>query len=354
MPEDMTVVVSGRCPNWEVPIDCAVKVAKSGDSALDVKANGMAYCVNCGLEFIVDGFVREHGSSTDSETGLRTMFGTVLKKTGKQRNRAESFDRLSHLCNTVLRMDQASSLQAASILQKLMDSGAAKGGRGFVVLEIVAAFTAARMNSQSIKLDDVLEAHRGWTTKEGEYKAIKSVTSKSVRRLMSELQRNKQLPVARPDAASLIGANKWCLENLSEDTLQAAMAIATKGTGTPDSIAAASILMASGDARVIRPGSRFHTPSTGRENDGQKMTIDVAIKIFPATSPRTVRKRLKELRESLGIAVKSNPVVDQRKSMIRLRLQELVAELGGELDEDKPPFGITAKDVEILKGIKRQ
>ena len=354
MPEDLDVVINARCINWEVPVDCAVKAARSGLSSLDRTTNGMAYCKNCGLEFVVDGYSREHQSSTDSETGLKTEYGAVLKKSGKQRNREESFDRLSYLCNSVLNLEQSVAVKAASILRTLMESGAAKGGRGFVVLEIVAAYSAARMSNQSIKLNEVIEGHRNWTTKEGEFKAIKSVSPKTVRRLMSDLQRKKILPTARPSASDLIGSNKWCLDNLTDDTLSLAQEIAKNGSGTPDSIAAAAVLIACGDLRVIKPGGRFHKPKTGRENDGQKMTSNVAVQLFPGTSPRTVRKRLKDLRLAMGIQPISNPVDDERKNRIKSRLAEVVADLGGELDPDKPPFGITRKDVETLEAIKRQ
>lgn len=354
MPEDLDVVVNAMCINWEVPVDCAVKAARSGLSALDRTANGMAYCKNCGLEFVVDGYAREHESSIDSETGLKTEFGAVMKKSGKQRNREESFDRLAYLCNTVLNLDQEIGVRASSILRNLMDSGAAKGGRGFVVLEIVAAYTAARTSNQSIKLNEVIEGHRGWTTKEGQFKAIKSVSAKSVRRLISDFQRKKILPTVRPSASDLIGSNKWCLDNLSDDTLSLAQQIAKKGSGTPDSIAAAAIILACGDLRVIRPGDRFHVAKTGRENDGQKMTSKVAIELFPGTSARTVRKRLKDLRLEMGIDLISNPIHDLRKERIRNRLKDVVNDLGGDLEDDKPPFGITRRDVETLEAIKRQ
>ena len=354
MPEDLDVVINARCINWEVPVDCAVKAAKSGLSSIERTTNGMAYCQNCGLEFVIDGYSREHQSSTDSETGFKTEYGAVLKKSGKQRNREESFDRLSYLCNSVLDLDQSISVQAANLLRKLMDSGSAKGGRGFVVLEIVAAYTATRMSNQSIKLAEVIEGHRNWTTKEGQYKAIKSVSAKTVRRFMSDLQRKKIIPTARPSASDLIGSNKWCLDNLADETLAMAQEISKQGAGTPDSIAAAAILLACGDLRVIRPGGRFHTSRTGRENDGQKMTSSVAIQLFPGTSARTVRKRLKDLRNTMGIQPIPNPPHDERKFRIKERLTEVVADLGGEMEPDKPPFGITRKDVVTLEAIKRQ
>ena len=352
MPEDLDVVINARCINWEVPVDCAVKAARSGLSSLDAQQTEWLL-QNCGLEFVVDGYSREHQSSTDSETGLKTEYGAVLKKSGKQRNREESFDRLSYLCNSVLNLEQSVAVKAASILRTLMDSGAQRRSR-IVVLEIVAAYSAARMSNQSIKLNEVIEGHRNWTTKEGEFKAIKSVSPKTVRRLMSDLQRKKILPTARPSASDLIGSNKWCLDNLTDDTLSLAQEIAKNGSGTPDSIAAAAVLIACGDLRVIKPGGRFHKPKTGRENDGQKMTSNVAVQLFPGTSPRTVRKRLKDLRLAMGIQPISNPVDDERKNRIKSRLAEVVADLGGELDPDKPPFGITRKDVETLEAIKRQ
>ena len=355
MDGDIEVVISARCPSWEVPVDCAVKLAKSGDQNLQVQTNGMAYCSNCGIEFVVDGYVREHAYVKDKLTGFKTEFGAQLKKTGKQRNRQESFNRLSYLCNTILGLEQNVSMVASQILQKLMDSGASKGGRGFVVLEVVAAYTAARISNQSVKLENVIDSHRGWTTAEGEYRAIKSVSPKAVRRLIVEQQRQGTIPTIRPMASDLIRNNRWCLENLSDEVISTAQELTKGVSGSPDSIAAAAIVMACGNSRVIAPGNiYFKDTTTGRENDGQRMTLAVAAQLFSGTSARTIRKRMKEIRENQGISVLSNPVEDSRKQVIKGRLKEVVSELGGELDPDKPPFGITRKDVEVLERIKNR
>ena len=158
--------------------------------------------------------------------------------------------------------------------------------------------------------------------------------------------------------------NSWIknisIRNLDEDVLRLAKEIANSGAqGSPDSIAAASVMLATKDKRVIRPGDMISRPRAlmAGEADGQRLTLESVVKLFPGTTARTVRRRMKEIREIMDInlpltkaqvEVLENP--DPRKQRVRETVAQVFSEMDSQLGE-KIPF--TSKDVSILRKLKK-
>ena len=357
---DFSSIQTVLCPAYEGPSQCAVRLAREGDfQSLAIDGlRGVAYCGGCSMEFLIDRYQVSHQQKKTDE-GVET-FGSILSKSGKQRNREQSVDRLAYLCSSKLNLSQNALAQARLYLFNMMEAGAAKGGRGFPQLEVVAAYVAGRMDNQSLTLEYVVDIHRDWITEEGDFKSIKMASMKSVNRLLQKMTREKILPYPRPSADDIIGSNSWCLANLDEDVLRLAKEIANSGAqGSPDSIAAASVMLATKDKRVIKPGDVISRPRAlmAGEADGQRLTLESVVKLFPGTTARTVRRRMKEIREIMEInlpltkaqvEVLENP--DPRKQRVRETVAQVFSEMDSQLGE-KIPF--TSKDVSILRKLKK-
>ena len=356
---DFSSISSVLCPAFEQPPGCAVSLAKQQnfDSLSVDSMTGRAYCGSCGVEFVVDRYQVSH-EQKKSDDGIET-YGSVLSKSGKQRNREQSFDRLGYLCISKLDLSQSVLAQATRYLYDMMEGGAAKGGRGFPQLEVVAAYVAGRMHNQSLTLEHVVNIHRDWITEEGEFKSIKAASMKSVNRLLQNMTRENILPYPRPSADDIIGSNSWCLANLDEVIIQNAKELSNCGVqGSPDSIAAASVMVAAKNKRVVKPGDDLSRPRTqmAGEEDGQRLTLEVIAKLFPGTTARTVRRRMKEIRDVLElrlpltreqVEVLENP--DPRKVRVRNTVEEVFSQLDSELEGKIP---LTSKDVAILRKLK--
>ena len=357
---DFSSIASILCPSFEVPSKCAVSMARLGefDSLTIDGLTGRAYCGACNIEFLIDRYQVSHQQSK-TDDGVET-FGSILSKSGKQRNREQSFDRLAYLSVSKLGFSQVVKAQATRYLVDMMEAGAAKGGRGFPQLEVIAAYVAGRMDNQSLTLEYVVDVHRDWITGEGEFKSIKTASMKSVNRLLQKMTRERILPYPRPSAVNIIGSSSWCLANLDEDVLRQAKDIANCGVqGSPDSIAAASVLIAAKDKRVVKPGDNISRPraTMAGEADGQRLTLESVSKLFPGTTARTIRRRMKEIRQVMEIKlpltktqqeVLDNP--DPRKERIMETVSGVFIEMDSQLNGKIP---LTSKDVSILKKLKK-
>lgn len=357
---DFSSIQTVLCPAYEGPTQCAVRMAREGEfQSLSIDGlRGVAYCGACAMEFVIDRYQVVHQQKKTDE-GVET-FGSVLSKSGKQRNREQSVDRLAYLCSSKLNLSQDALAQARRHLFNMMEAGAAKGGRGFPQLEVVAAYVAGRMDNQSLTLEYVVDVHRDWITEEGEFKSIKTASMKSVNRLLQKMTREKVLPYPRPSADDIIGSNTWCLANLDEDILRLAKEIANSGVqGSPDSIAAASVMIATKDKRVIKPSDSISRPRAmmAGEGDGQRLTLESIAKLFPGTTARTIRRRMKEIREIMEIKlpltkaqleVLENP--DPRQQRVRETVSQVFTEMDAQLEGKIP---LTSKDVSILRKLKK-